>query len=108
MDMLRKTYQAWWNARSRCCDPKHKDYKSYGARGIKMCEAWQNSFGAFLRDVGTSPEKMVLDRIDNDGNYELGNVRWTDLLTSMRNKRQNGGRTPRVVRVMNPIMIKAW
>lgn len=60
-----------------------------------MCAEWMNSFDQFLADVGTRPpgmcarrrvSKYVLDRKDNDGHYEPGNVRWVTRTQSMRNR----------------------
>lgn len=42
-----------------------------------MCEAWMNDASAFLSYMGPKPSPAhTLDRINNDGNYEPGNVRW--------------------------------
>jgi hypothetical protein len=62
------------------------DYRYYGGRGIKVCARWDN-FDAFAHDVGDYPGKgWTLDRINNDGNYELGNVRWATRRTQARNR----------------------
>ena len=66
----------WENMIKRCHDPKNKAYKFYGERGISVCEKWKNSFEEYLKDMGFSPYKCSIDRINNDGNYEPGNVRW--------------------------------
>ena len=66
------TYTIWKNMKSRCCNPKNKDYKNYGKRGISICERW-NSFVNFLEDMGVRPEGLQIDRINNNGNYSKEN-----------------------------------
>ena len=70
-----KTWRAWKEARQRCENPRNKNFGDYGGRGIKVCEAW-SSFSTFLRDVGPCPPGHEADRIDVDGDYEPGNIRW--------------------------------
>jgi hypothetical protein len=82
------TYNIWRKMRERCNNPKRKDYPRYGGRGIKVDENWSD-FRNFLSDVGVRPEGMQLDRIDNDGNYEPGNVRWVTPRQNANNKRNN-------------------
>lgn len=82
------TYHAWWDAKGRCMNPNHPTYPSYGAKGIRMCERWNESFDAFLQDVGYRPNsRHSLDRIDAHGHYEPGNVRWATLKVQARNKK---------------------
>src|SRR3990167_6439811 len=70
-------YQLLSGMIQRCMNPKRHKYSNYGGRGIKVCDRWLDSFEAFLADVGQRPSHdLTLDRIDNDGNYEPGNVRW--------------------------------
>jgi len=82
-------YRAWYDMRQRCKNPKVKSFKSHGARGISVCEAWDNDFMAFYQDMGPRPDGFSLDRIDNNGNYTPGNCRWTDRKTQQRNKNNN-------------------
>ena len=70
-------YRSWQMMKNRCLNPNAHDYAYYGGRGISIVKKWQDSFEAFLEDVGERPSpKHSIDRIDNDGNYEPNNVRW--------------------------------
>ena len=83
-------YYSWSHMKQRCTcetDPKWTDY---GGRGIRVCDAWLKSFEAFYAAVGPKPgPKHTLGRINNDGNYEPGNVRWETPLEQGQNKRNN-------------------
>lgn len=79
----------WRTMLRRCNNPKSRDYKNYGARGIKVCEAW-SCYETFIRDVGVMPTPdHSLDRLENGGNYEPGNVRWATRCEQSNNKRNN-------------------
>lgn len=83
-------YSAWDNMHKRCESPSYKYFKDYGARGIKVCDRWSGKDGLnnFLEDVGRKPSpKHTLDRKNNDGNYEPGNVRWATPTEQAHNKR---------------------
>lgn len=70
-------YQCWRNILMRCFNPKTRMYPRYGGRGITICDEWRDSFLSFYQHVGPRPSKgHSIDRIDNDGDYEPGNVRW--------------------------------
>jgi hypothetical protein len=80
-------YGAYRQRKSRCENPNHPDYKDYGARGIKFLFT---SFEEFYAHIGPRPTaKHEVDRLNNDGNYEIGNVRWA---THQENS-ANRGRT---------------
>lgn len=83
-------YNAWRGMRARCSRPKINGYERYGGRGIRVCDRWQNSFEAFFSDMGTKPSPAhTLDRINSDGHYEPGNVRWATPEQQDRNRRTN-------------------
>jgi len=81
-------YATWCNMKARCDNHNHPQFKDYGGRGIAYDPAWA-FFPAFLAGVGEKPfPEASLDRIDNNGNYEPGNVRWADRTTQRINSRQ--------------------
>ena len=84
-----KEYAAWLSMKTRCYNPNYQHFKDYGGRGIKICERWLNSFENFLADIGKAPDELhSLDRyINNDGNYEPGNVRWATSSEQIQNRR---------------------
>lgn len=86
----RREYWVWSEAKARCYNPSNKNYKHYGARGIRMCDKWRTDFQAFFDDMGPCPEGKSLDRYPNqNGNYEPGNCRWATITEQSRNRRSN-------------------
>lgn len=84
------TWRCWASMRQRCTDANCAAFRHYGGRGITVCAPWLASYGAFLADVGERPSQAhSLGRIDNDGNYEPGNVRWETWAQQGINKRSN-------------------
>lgn len=89
-------YWVWAQMRSRCTNPAHAEWENYGGRGISVCDRWLDSYANFITDVGARPEGkrngravFSIDRIDNDGDYKPGNVRWTTQAAQTRNSRSN-------------------
>lgn len=80
-----------WNMmKQRCYNPNTKSYADYGGRGIRVCEKWRRSYAAFIGDMGQRPSsRHTLERLDNDKDYEPGNVVWATRATQGRNKRTN-------------------
>ncbi len=78
-------YRAYCAAKYRCNNPNDASYQEYGGRGI---EFRFKSFDEFIQHIGPKPDpKLSLDRIDNNGNYEIGNVRWATSSQQLSNKR---------------------
>jgi len=83
------TYKSWMSMINRCTNKNFTNFHNYGGRGIKVCERWLK-FDNFLLDMGIKPSKdFQIDRIDNDGNYELNNCRWSSRIENCNNKKNN-------------------
>jgi hypothetical protein len=83
-------YQTWATMLKRCDRPAFISYRNYGARGITVCEEWRDvrRFIAYVeQELGPRPEGCSIDRIDNDGNYEPGNIRWATAKQQAQNRR---------------------
>lgn len=83
-----KAYICWRNIVMRCEDETCPAFKSYGGRGIRLCERWK-SYPNFLEDMGDPGPGMTLDRIDNDKGYEPSNCRWVTRQEQSRNTSRN-------------------
>lgn len=85
-----KEYHTWATVCHRCTNPKHGSYKDYGAKGIKVCDRWLESFENFFADMGYAPSKKhSIDRIISKGNYEPSNCRWVTNDVQQNNKSNN-------------------
>lgn len=78
-------YLIYYDMKGRCYRKTHPRYADYGGRGINVCQEWVDDFWQFVEDVGDRPDESKtpggkafwqLDRINNNGNYEPGNIRW--------------------------------
>jgi hypothetical protein len=81
-----RTYLSWQHMIQRCTNPKNDRFHSYGGRGITICARWLESFENFMVDMGSRPNGMSLDRIDNDGNYCPENCRWSTFKEQTANR----------------------
>jgi hypothetical protein len=79
------TYQSWDAMLQRCTNPNTINYKTYGARGITVCERWRK-FENFLADMGERTAGLTLDRINNDQGYSPSNCRWATRAEQDKNK----------------------
>lgn len=81
------SYLRWFSMVRRCTRPTDPDWKNYGGRGITVCPEWLD-FEIYYADIGDCPAPgLTLDRIDNDGNYEAGNMRWATRKEQRANRR---------------------
>lgn len=86
-----RIYKCWNHMIDRCTNPKSDRYKNYGARGIKVCDEWANDYHTFREWAiknGYS-EKLSIDRIDVNGNYEPSNCKWSTEKEQMNNMTRN-------------------
>jgi hypothetical protein len=84
-NMSNPLYAVWQRMRQRCTNKNHFAYARYGGRGIKICKRW-DKLENFVADMPGWCPRMMLDRIDNDGDYKPRNCRWATYTQSNRNK----------------------
>lgn len=75
--------------KQRCFNPRNAYYDDYGGRGISVDPAWSKSFDVFFAYVGPRPPGTTLDRIDVNGHYQPGNVRWATPEVQANNTRRS-------------------
>lgn len=85
-DLNKQLYWVWAAMLCRCGNTSDKGYMNYGGRGIEVCERWHD-FELFMKDMGSRPKGALLDRRNNDGNYEPGNCRWVNRKEQNSNRR---------------------
>ena len=86
-----RLYNIWLHMKGRCYRKTDDHYKWYGAKGVRICDEWLNSFQAF-HDWAISngyEDHLTIDRVDCSGNYEPSNCRWVDHKTQCNNRKSN-------------------
>lgn len=84
-----RLYRIWTCMKTRCYNPNTPQYKDWGGRGITMCDEWRHNFKSFY-DWSMSNgynEHLSIDRINNDGNYEPSNCKWSTAKEQANNRR---------------------
>ena len=88
-----KIHFVWLSMKNRCFNNKAQGFRNYGGRGIRVCDEWKNDFQSFYDYVSQLPhfgeDGYSIDRINNDGNYEPGNVRWATQKEQVNNRRNS-------------------
>ncbi len=74
--------------KKRCLLQTHDSYKNYGGRGITVCERWMK-FENFYKDMGDPPERMTLERKNNNKGYSKRNCKWATMKEQSNNTRNN-------------------
>lgn len=98
-------YAAWKHMLDRCLNPKSQGWDNYGARGIRVCDRWRESYDAFLADMGERPSSLhSLERIDNESGYCPENCTWA----TRRQQTSNTRRTRRVTAGGETLTLSEW
>ncbi len=107
-----KAYNQWQGILARCYKKQTPQYKDYGGRGIRVCKEWIKNPKLFMEYVESLPnygkKGHSLDRINNDGNYEPGNMRWTTSHEQSTNRRKRKDNKSGFVGVRYDKRINKW
>ena len=95
------TYNSWHHMLQRCNNKNNDSYKDYGGRGITVCRQWAK-FESFFEDMGLKPANHSIDRIDNNGNYEPSNCKWSS------HKEQRANTRPASCGTHRQYWFRAW
>ena len=103
MNVRRNLYQRWYRMHQRCKNVNDTHYKNYGGRGIKVDPVFDNFdyFYDYITKLSDYSLSLSIDRVDNDGDYTPGNLRWADPTTQRINQQQKLVRKPHKYQVNN-------
>ena len=89
-----RLYHIWRGMKARCYIPTATSYRYYGAKGVRMCDDWRESFESFQEwslangfDPDLPSKMCTIDRVDPSGDYSPDNCRWADMSVQNKNKR---------------------
>jgi len=103
-------YGVWVNIIQRTTNPNDKEYKNYGARKIKIYDPWLKDPTGFIKYCERLPNWNIkgysIDRINNHGNYEPGNIRFADNSTQMKNRRAYSNTKEKYIKFLKELMVK--
>lgn len=97
-----KSYTAWHNIKQRCFNVGSKSFKNYGGRGITLQSSWIDdpaAFSAYVEGLPGFAEDMTLERLDNDADYQEGNLAWVPRSVQAKNRRRMENNTSGVTGV---------
>lgn len=86
-----RIYRIYRKMLNRCYREQDESYKYYGAEGVRVCDEWRNDPAEFIKwamDNGYD-DKLTIDRINTDGNYEPNNCRWITMHEQCLNRKSN-------------------
>lgn len=89
-------YSKWAGMKRRCLNKNDKKYFRYGGRGIIVCDKWlkfnnfrDDMYQSYLEHFKQYGKNTSIDRINNNGNYEPNNCKWSTQKEQTNNMRKN-------------------